>query len=74
VADENAQGNTGNESRHERQENRRAPSHRSSDSSSELRVREFDLKLEAQTDRIVIRLGTITITAMAALEALHKFL
>jgi hypothetical protein len=35
---------------------------------------EFDLKLKAQTDRIVIRLGTITIAAMAALEALHKFL
>ncbi len=34
---------------------------------------EFDLKLKAQTDRIVIRLGTITIAAMAALEALHKF-
>ena len=35
---------------------------------------EFDLKLKAQTDRIVIRLGTITIASMAALEALHKFL
>ena len=35
---------------------------------------EFDLKLKAQTDRIVIRLGAITIAAMAALEALHKIL
>jgi hypothetical protein len=34
---------------------------------------EFDLKLKAQTNSIVIRLGAIVITAMAALEALHKY-
>jgi hypothetical protein len=35
---------------------------------------EFDLKLKAQRNSIVIRLGAIVIAAMALLEALHKFL
>ena len=34
---------------------------------------EFDLKLKALANIIVIRLGAIVITAMAALEALHKY-
>jgi hypothetical protein len=34
----------------------------------------FDLKLKAQTNSMVIRLGAIVVAAMAALEALHKFL
>jgi hypothetical protein len=35
---------------------------------------EFDLKLKALNNSIVIRLGAIVIAAMAGLEALHKFL
>jgi hypothetical protein len=33
---------------------------------------EFDLKLKAQTNSIVIRLGAMVIAAMAVLEVLHK--
>jgi len=35
---------------------------------------EFDLKLKAQTNSIVIRLGAIIIATAAVLEALHRFL
>ncbi len=34
----------------------------------------FDLKMKAQTNSIVIRMGAIVIAAVAAMEALHKFL
>ena len=34
----------------------------------------FDLRLRAQTNTIVIRLGAIVIAAMAGIEALHKLL
>ena len=34
----------------------------------------FDLRLKAQTNSIVIRLGAIIIATFAGLEALHKFL
>jgi hypothetical protein len=35
---------------------------------------EFDLKLKAQTNSIVIRLGAMIIATAAVLEALHRFL
>lgn len=35
---------------------------------------EFNLKLKAQTNSIVIRLGAIIIATAAALEALHRLL
>lgn len=35
---------------------------------------EFDLKLKAQTNSIVIRLGAMVIAAMAVLEVLHKII
>lgn len=35
---------------------------------------EFNLKLKALNNSIVIRLSAVVISAMAALEALHKFL
>jgi hypothetical protein len=34
---------------------------------------EFDLKLKAQTNIIVIRISAVLIAALAALEALHKY-
>ena len=34
----------------------------------------FDLRLKAQINTIVFRLGAIVIAAMAGIEALHKFI